>query len=123
MPKDFIKNLHEDTYPALFLTASVLPTGWAIFISGASKGVGKAAALSFAKAGATHIALGARSTLDEVKQATLSAAQAAGHKAPTVLAIKLDVQDRKSIEATADEIGKAFGKLDVLIHHAGYLEK
>lgn len=33
------------------------------------------------------------------------------------------MQDRKSIQNAADETEKAFGRLDVLINNAGYLEK
>ena len=53
----------------------------------------------------------------------ISAAQNAGHQPPQVLTITLDIQNRGSIEAAATEIDRAFGKLDIVVNNAGYLEK
>ena len=113
---------HDDTYPFISPAAAALPPGRAVLVTGASKGVGQALALAYARAGASHIALGARSNLDEVKQLTLSAAQTAGHEAPSVLALALDVQDRGSVAAAAATIAQAFGRLDVVVNNAGALE-
>ena len=60
------KQVHSDTYPAIDPTKANLG-GKAVFISGASKGFGKAIALSLAKAGASYIAIGARSSEYEGK--------------------------------------------------------
>ena len=40
---------------------------------------------------------------------------------PEILCLKLDVQDRGSVEAAAKEVEKAFGNVDVLVNNAGYL--
>ena len=113
--------MHHDTYPTIDPTKSDL-SGKTVFITGASKGVGRAAAISYAQAGASGIAIGARSPLEQVSQAVLDAAQKAGRKPPKVVTVKLDVTSRKSVEAAADEVSKAFdGKLDILINNAGYL--
>jgi NAD(P)-dependent dehydrogenase (short-subunit alcohol dehydrogenase family) len=97
-------------------------SGKHVFITGASKGVGKATAISYAKAGASGIALGARSDLSPIVQEVLEAANSAGHSEPQILTLSLDVTNRESVDAAAKTVSKAFdGRLDILINNAGYL--
>lgn len=93
-----------------------------MFITGASKGIGKAVTLSFAKAGASFIAIGARSDLQSLEQAIQEAAASADRKPPHVLLINLDVTSQKSVDDAAAKVEKAFGKLDILINNAGVIE-
>ena len=51
-----------------------------------------------------------------------SVATEAGRKPPQILGIKLDVEDRDSVDAAAKAIESRFGRLDILINNAGYLE-
>ena len=111
------EKVHNDTYPAIDPTKADL-SGKAVFVSGASRGVGKSIALSFAKAGASYIAIGARSTLSEVEKDVKQAAVDSGRKEPTVLCLKLEVSDVESVDNAAREIEKAFGKLDIVINNA-----
>ena len=91
-------------------------------MTGASKGIGRETALSFARAGASSIALGARSSLSNLASEVAAAAKEAGHPAPKVVSIELDVTDASSTEAAAKKVKEEFGGLDVLFNNAGYLE-
>ena len=39
-----------------------------------------------------------------------------------MLSLKLDVADERSVQAAANELENAFGRLDILCNNAGYLE-
>jgi NAD(P)-dependent dehydrogenase (short-subunit alcohol dehydrogenase family) len=77
--------------------------------------------ISFAKAGAAGIGLGARSDFAAVEQDIVFAAQAAGKKVPTILKLKLDAINWADVENAAKETEKEFGRLDILINNAGFL--
>ena len=53
--------IHNDTYPEID-PLRVNLRGKAVFVSGASKGMGRAMVLSFARAGASYIAADRKST-------------------------------------------------------------
>jgi len=112
--------IHNDTYPAISPLQQNL-TGAAILITGASRGLGRAIAVSFAKAGASYIALAARSNLEDSEKEVKDAAAAAGRPEPKVLKLGVDVSDAGSVRAAMEEVGKEFGKLDVVVNNAGVL--
>ena len=70
--------------------------------------------------------IGARSpsSLEEAEKAVIEAAeQAKGASAiPKVLKLSLDVTDEASVSAAAKATKETFGRLDILINNAGYLE-
>jgi len=113
----FTPTLHHDTYP-LISPSSSSAAGLHIFITGASKGIGRATALSYAKAGAAAIGLGARSDLENLAEEIRQLG--AGTK---VVCVKLDVSDRASVEAAAGVVQGELGWVDVLVNNAGYLEE
>lgn len=92
-----------------------------MFITGASKGVGRATAISFAKAGAEGIVIGARSDLSSLETEIQEAAKAVGKTCPKVLPIKLDLLDHQNVKDAVEQVEKTFGRLDILINNAGHL--
>lgn len=90
---------HHDTYSAIQGTSH---KGHTVLIAGASRGIGLATVVSFAKAGASAIALAAQSNLDAVEAAVNDAATSAGHPLPQILKLPLDVTSEENVaEATA----------------------
>ncbi|KAL9609805.1 MAG: hypothetical protein Q9167_005459 [Letrouitia subvulpina] len=120
-PGDYLTNpVHQLTYPYIDPTKADL-NGKCVFISGASKGIGRAVSIAFARAGASYLALGARSDMTELEWAVKAAAKEAHRVEPRVLQIKLDVASQSSIEAAAAAVEKSFGRVDIIINNAGVL--
>jgi len=87
--------------------------GKTVLITGASRGIGAAAAYAFAKAGA-NVALLARST-DDI-------AEIAGEIGDKALAIPCDVSRYFDVASAIEATARAFGGLDIVINNAGVLE-
>ena len=87
-------------------------TGQSVLITGASRGIGEAAARAFAKAGA-KVMLAARSTT-EIERI---AAEIGGR----AQAIACDVADFSQVKAAVEATVAAFGRLDVFIGNAGVI--
>lgn len=87
--------------------------GRCVLITGASKGIGAAAARVFAAAGA-NVALLARNSE--------AIAAIAGEIGPNALAIPCDVSRYWEVAAAVEACHAAFGGLDVLINNAGVIE-
>jgi NAD(P)-dependent dehydrogenase (short-subunit alcohol dehydrogenase family) len=85
----------------------------AALITGASRGIGKGIALSFAEAGA-DVLLAARS-MDDLEQTAVEA-RAHGVRAET---ISMDAYDLDQVYAAVDAVTERFGKIDVLVNNAG----
>ncbi len=88
--------------------------GQVVLITGAGRGIGRAAALAFAKSGASLV-LCARSA--EVEE-TARAAQALGAQA---LTRRLDVADAGAVDALVADAASRFGGVDVLVNNAAVL--
>ncbi|KAB2569278.1 Short chain dehydrogenase andI [Lasiodiplodia theobromae] len=122
---NFTERIHRDTYPYINPMNADL-SGRAVFITGASRGIGHATALSFARAGASFIGIGARSAteLQSLEDDIKSEANKAGRGVPLVFRATLDVTDIASCETAAKGACEAFGgRLDVLINNAGYMDR
>ncbi len=88
-------------------------TGKVVLITGASRGIGAAAAREFADAGA-KVALVARGA-DQI-------ADLAGEIGENAVAIPCDISRYWEVEQAVENCIKAFGRLDVLINNAGVIE-
>ncbi|KAL8702065.1 MAG: hypothetical protein Q9201_004598 [Fulgogasparrea decipioides] len=120
-PADYLTNpVHNDTYPAIDPTKVDLK-GKRVMIVGASRGIGRAIAISFARAGASYIAIGARSDQTHVIQDILAAAESAGRDLPRPLRLHLDIKSTQSVANAAALIGENFEGLDVIVYNAGAL--
>jgi 3-oxoacyl-[acyl-carrier protein] reductase len=87
--------------------------GHVALITGASQGIGRACALTLAKAGAT-VALAARN--EEKLKDAVAQIEGEGGKAA---AFRLDVSSEDAIKSTVKAITAQFGKVDILVNNAG----
>jgi hypothetical protein len=91
--------------------------GAAAVVSGGSKGMGRAAALSLAAEGARVAVLArGRSALDD----TVAALQRAG--SPDAIAIKTDLTVRTDVDAAFAQLAERWGECNVLVNAAGPVE-
>lgn len=93
--------------------------GKTIFITGSSRGIGKAIALRLAKAGANIIVAAKTATPHPKLEGTIFTAaeeiEKAGGKA---LAIQLDIRDEENVKEAIEKAANHFGGLDILINNA-----
>jgi NAD(P)-dependent dehydrogenase (short-subunit alcohol dehydrogenase family) len=83
-------------------------------ITGANKGIGFETARQLAESGGVHVILAARDRAKGVEAALKLQGEGLD-----VEALTLDVTDGGSIAAAAQEVGRKFGHLDILINNAG----
>lgn len=95
-------------------TAMPLFKNHVVFITGASSGIGAAAATAFAREGA-RVVLAAR-RLDRLAS-VVSDIEAMGG---TAMAVECDVTDRASMDRAVSVAVDAFGQLDVVLANAGF---
>ena len=83
-----------------------------VLITGATRGIGKATAIAFAKRGA-RVGLNFRSNTEEAKK-TLSELPGEGHQL-----FQKDVSDKENCLTLIEEFVSKFGQIDVLVNNAG----
>ncbi|MEI6059970.1 MAG: 3-oxoacyl-[acyl-carrier-protein] reductase [Bacteroidota bacterium] len=88
--------------------------GKVALITGASRGIGKAIAIAFARQGASVAFTDVRR--DEIMEATELEIQALGVKA---IGYASDASSFEDSERVANEIAAAFGRIDILVNNAG----
>ena len=90
-----------------------------VFITGASRGIGRAIALRCARDGANVIITGKTATAHAKLPGTIHSVAAEVEKAGgKALAIQLDVRDEAALQAAIDQAAQHFGGIDVLVNNA-----
>ena len=83
--------------------------------------MGQSLAVGYAQAGASFIAVAARSITTETRDVVLEAARAAGRPPPEILSLDMDVCDKASVESATQVLEEKWGRLDILVTNSGYL--
>src|SRR5258707_3887785 len=83
------------------------------FVTGASRGIGKACALALAEAGA-RVALGARQR-DKLEEVAAEIRSRGGE----AFVVELDLASDESIKSAFATTAKEFGHVDILVNNAG----
>ena len=91
--------------------------GKTAFVSGGSRGIGKAIALKLASSGANVVITYAKST--EAAKAVVEKIETYGVKGH---AIQADANDAQNVVAAIDEATTLFRKIDILVNNAGIFE-
>ncbi|QSQ24920.1 3-oxoacyl-[acyl-carrier-protein] reductase [Pyxidicoccus parkwayensis] len=86
-----------------------------VLVTGGSRGIGRACAVAFAKAGASTVVISYAGN-EAAANETVGMLQAAGAKAE---AVKFDVADTAAGASAIDTVVKTHGRLDVLVNNAG----
>lgn len=96
--------------------------GQVAFITGASRGIGKAIAVKLAREG-YDIVVAAKSVKEHPRLpgTIYSAAEEIGAHGTRVLPIPCNVADLESVRAAVDQTLETFGRVDVLVNNAGAL--
>src|SRR5271169_3920422 len=94
-----------------------------VFITGASRGIGRACALACAREGADVVIAAKTDVADNPRlpgtiHAVAAEVEALGRNA---LPIKLDVRDADACEAAVEAAASRFGRVDALLNNAGAL--
>ncbi|KAF1842751.1 NAD(P)-binding protein [Cucurbitaria berberidis CBS 394.84] len=111
----FTSKYHRDLYPAIEAAQSS-GSGKHVLVTGASKGLGRAMALSWARAGAAGIAICSRKV---ETLAPVAAEIKALNSKIEVLALACDTTKSSDVAKLFEKSKENFGKLDVVIANVG----
>ncbi|KAI0880212.1 oxidoreductase-like protein [Annulohypoxylon maeteangense] len=116
----FTSIIHGSSYPFI---RTAKHAGHHVLITGGARGIGRSIALSFARAGASAIAVADISeSFQQIASDIATAAKEKGYGVPQVMMTKLDVTDEDSTRQCAKMIEREFkGKLDILVNNAGFM--
>lgn len=94
-----------------------------IFITGASRGIGKAIAIKFAKEGA-NIVIAAKTTEEDPRLGgtIYSAAQEIEEAGGKALAVQVDIRNEEQIKTAVQRSVETFGGIDILVNNASAIQ-
>lgn len=93
--------------------------GRTVFITGASRGIGRAIALRCARDGARVVITGKTDAPHPTLSGTIHSVAAEVHAAGgEALAIQLDVRDQDAVSTAVEQAARRFGGIDVLVNNA-----
>ncbi|KIX00280.1 uncharacterized protein Z518_10419 [Rhinocladiella mackenziei CBS 650.93] len=116
----FVPTQRNDTYAAIDPLKSNL-RGKYVLITGAARGLGRAMAISYAKAGASGIAILDLLDSTPVERDLLEAAKTAGRSEPKLISLVVDVTDESSVAKAVKIVQSEFDRLDIVINNAGWM--
>jgi 3-oxoacyl-[acyl-carrier protein] reductase len=105
----------NDIHPPEALVPTFNLQGKSVFVSGASRGIGRACALTLASAGA-DVALGSSAAGVDAAEGVVREIRRMGRRAETYT---FDLRVRRDVEATCARVTQDFHAIDILVHNAG----
>ena len=96
-----------------FMSADIKLQGKVAFVTGGSRGIGRAIAISLAEAGAKVIAV-ARNA-EKLNELVSESEKLAGE----IIAKPLDISDSAALSSAIDEIVEKYERIDILVNNAG----
>ena len=122
----FAKTWHHSPTAALDpLAPSLSAHSKMVLITGGGSGIGKAIAIAFTQAKARAVVITGRtqSSLDIAKAEIEEEARVHNNQNTQCLAFSVDVTNVKAVGHVFSQVVQIFGRIDVLVSNAGYLDK
>lgn len=108
----------SDFIPEQYTPVDSCLNGKIILVTGAGDGIGRVAAITYARYGATMLLLGKN---QQKLEAVYDEIESAGYPQPALIPFDLSNADTAAYKQIAETIRTNFGKLDGLLHNAGIL--
>jgi len=97
-------------------------TSRAAFVTGASRGIGRAIAVELARRGC-EVAVGFRRREAEAQATARLVREAREGSEAAAVCIEMEIADPRSCKAAADRVKEVFGRLDILVNNAAVTEE
>ncbi len=95
--------------------------GMVAIVTGASRGLGRAIAKSFAREGASVVVSARSQSPSGLPGTPAETAEAIGAEGGEALALACDVSDEAQVSAMVGQVMERYGKIDVLVNNAGVM--